>query len=149
MANAVTYDISKTEAMLFSKSHRQRLIKQIQETKIKIGNEKIGFSKEATRWLGVRLDSQLKFTSHINERLRRARIAEVQIKSLTRTYGLAPKLVRQIQIAVCCKIYSIIWSRTLVERPKKPQADNPANTKSTGPINYRNVPQYHCTPAAM
>ncbi len=58
------------------------------------------FNKEATRWLGVWLDSQLKFTAHINERVRRARVAKIQIKSLTKTYGLVPGLVRQIQLAV-------------------------------------------------
>lgn len=58
------------------------------------------FIKEATRWLGVWLDSQLKFTSHINERVRRARTAEIQIKGLTRTHGLVHGLVRQIQLAV-------------------------------------------------
>ena len=58
------------------------------------------FNKEATRWLGVWLDSHLKFISHINERVRRARAAEIQIKDLTCTYGLVPGLVRQIQLAV-------------------------------------------------
>ena len=81
--NAVTYDVSKTEAVLFSKSHRQRLNKQLRQAKIKVGNKKISFNKEATRWLGVWLDSQLKFTSHINERVKRARTAEIQIKGLT------------------------------------------------------------------
>ena len=47
--NAVTYDIAKKEAVLFSKSHRQR---------IKIGAENIQFNKKATRWLGIWLDSQ-------------------------------------------------------------------------------------------
>ncbi len=46
------------------------------------------------------LDSQLKYTSHINERVRRARTAEIQIKGLTRTYGLMPSLVRRIQFSV-------------------------------------------------
>ena len=91
--NAVTYDIAKTEAVLFSKSHRQRLSKQLRETKLKVGNERISFNKEATRWLGIWLDSQLKITSHINERVRRARTAEIQIKGLTRNYGLIPSLV--------------------------------------------------------
>lgn len=80
MLNPVTYNTSKTEAELFSKSHRQRLNKQLQEAKIKIGNEKIPFNKGATLWLGVWLDSQLKFTSHINERVKRARTAEIQIR---------------------------------------------------------------------
>lgn len=51
MLNAVTYNISKTEVVRFSKSHRQRLSKQLQEAKIKVGNEKILFNKGATRWL--------------------------------------------------------------------------------------------------
>ena len=51
------------------------------------------FNKEAIRWLGIWLDSQLKFTSHINERVKRARAAEIQIKRLTQTYGLVPGLV--------------------------------------------------------
>ena len=44
--------------------------------------------------LRVWLDSQLKFTSHINERVRKAQITEIQIKRLTKTYGLIPSLVR-------------------------------------------------------
>ena len=44
--NAVTYDTAKTEAVLFSKSHRQRLSKQLRETKLKVGNERISFNKE-------------------------------------------------------------------------------------------------------
>ena len=98
--NAVTYDVSKTEAVLFSKSHRQRLSKQLREAKIKVGDEKISFNKEATRWLGIWLDSQLKFTSHINERVKRARTAEILIKGLTKTHGLVPGLVRRIQLSV-------------------------------------------------
>ena len=65
-----------------------------------MGDQKVMFNKEATRWLGVWLDSQLKFTSHINERVRRARAGEIQIKGLTRMYGLVPGLVRRIQLAV-------------------------------------------------
>ena len=70
------------------------------DAKIKVGSEKISFNKEATRWLGVWLDSELKFTSHINERVRRARTAKVQIKGLTKAYGLVPGLVRRIQLSV-------------------------------------------------
>ena len=97
---AGTCDTSKTEDVLFSKSHRRRLNKQLRKAEIKVGNEKIPFNKEATRWLGVWLDSKLKFTSHINERRGRARTAEVQIKRLTRTYCLVPGLVRRIQLSV-------------------------------------------------
>lgn len=99
-SNAVSYDTSKKEAVLFSKSDRQRLNKQLRETQITVGSEQIKFNKKATQWLGVWLDSQLKFTSHINERVRRARAAEIQIKGLIRTHGLVHGLVLRIQLAV-------------------------------------------------
>lgn len=45
--NAVTYNTAKTEAILFSKSHRQRLNYQLRETRIQVGEKKILFNKEA------------------------------------------------------------------------------------------------------
>lgn len=57
-------------------------------------------NKEAKRWLGIWLDSQLKFTSHINERIRRDRAAEIQIKGLQQTCGLLPGLVQRIQLSM-------------------------------------------------
>ena len=47
--NAVTYNVSKIEAMLFSKSRWQQLNKQPREAKIKVGDKNISFNKEATR----------------------------------------------------------------------------------------------------
>ena len=49
--------------------------------------------------MGIWLDSGLNFGSHFRERLRRAKTAEVQIRGLTKTYGLPPAFVRRIQIA--------------------------------------------------
>ena len=46
------------------------------------------------------MDSQLKFTSHVYERIKRARTAKNQIKGLIQTYGLVPGFVRQIQLSV-------------------------------------------------
>lgn len=79
--------------MLFSKSHWQRLSKQLREAKIKVDNKNILFNKQATRWLEVWLDIQLKFTSHVNKRIRRAQNPEIQIKGLTKMQGLVPGLV--------------------------------------------------------
>ena len=70
--NTVTYNMSKTEAVLFSKSHWQRLNKQLREAKVQVSTESISFNKEVICWLGVWLDSELKFTYHINERVKRA-----------------------------------------------------------------------------
>ncbi len=77
-----------------------------------MGDEKISFNKKATRWLGVWLDSQLRLTSHINERVKRARTAEILIKGLRRTNGLVPGLVRRIQLSVVqsTALYSVeLW----------------------------------------
>ena len=51
------------------------------------------FNKEAIQWLEIWLDSQIKFTSHINERVKRAYVAEIQIKRLTKMYKLVLGLV--------------------------------------------------------
>ena len=55
--NAVIYDITKTEAVFFSKSHCQQLNQQIAEINIKIEAENIQFNKKAIWWLGIWLDS--------------------------------------------------------------------------------------------
>lgn len=46
MLNAVTNDTAKTKVILFSKSHRQRLSRQLRETRNKFGNEHIMLNKE-------------------------------------------------------------------------------------------------------
>ena len=99
-SSAVTYDIAKTEIPIFSKSHRQRLNKQIAKTDIRIGAESIKFNKKATRWLGIWLDSHLKFTAHVNQKIKAAQVAEIQIKGLTQTYGMVLGVVRKVQLAV-------------------------------------------------
>ena len=96
--NAVTYDTAKTKLVLFSRARQRRLNQHLRETTVLVGGKRIEFNKEATRWLGIWLDSQLKFTAHINERLTKAKSAEIQIKHLSTTYGLTPGLVQQIQI---------------------------------------------------
>ena len=85
--------------MLFSKARRQKLLGQLTATQLRFGGQTIRFNQEATRWLGLWLDSRLNFSSHFSERLKRAKTAEVRIRGLSKTYGLPPALVRRIQIA--------------------------------------------------
>ena len=92
-------DISNTEAILFSKSKPQNLASQLPEIRLHFGGQAIAFSKEATRWLGIWLDSRLNFHAHFNERIKSAKAAEARIKSLCKVYGLCPALVRRIQVA--------------------------------------------------
>ena len=99
MRNAVTYDIGKTEAMLFFKAKKQKLLQQLTTTELRFGGQTIRFNQEATQWLGIWLDSHLNFGPHFRERLKRAKTAEARIRGLSKTYGLLPALVREIQIA--------------------------------------------------
>ena len=46
------------------------------------------------------LDIQLKFTSYISKKVKRAQTAEIFIKGLTKTYGLVLGLICQIQLLV-------------------------------------------------
>lgn len=99
LANAVTYNIAKTEAILFSPTRSKKVNKETAEIRLTIGKEEIKFNNQATRWLGIWLDSGLIFNTHVKERVKQARAAEARIKGLTRTYGLPSGLVRKIQIA--------------------------------------------------
>ena len=56
------------------------------------------FNQEAIQWLRMWLDSFLNFGAHISEKLKKAKIAEIRIKKLSKTYGLSPALLRKIQI---------------------------------------------------
>lgn len=97
--HAVTYDIGKTEAVLFSKARNPNLRKQLSDIPLRLGDQTIIFNEEATCWLGMWFDSRLTFTSHVSEKMRKAKIAESRIKSLSKNYGLCPALIRRIQIA--------------------------------------------------
>ena len=97
--NVVTYDIGKTEAILFSKARNQKLTKQLSKTELQFGNQIISFRQEATRWLGMWLDSSLSFDAYISKRFKKAKIAETRIKRRNKTCGLPLALVPKIQIA--------------------------------------------------
>lgn len=67
---------------------------------IKIGSKEIKFHKTTTWRLAIWLNSQLKFTAHVNKNFQRARTAKNQIKRLTWTYKLALAQIQRIQIIV-------------------------------------------------
>ena len=61
--NAVRFEASKTEAVLFSKRRKHRRCK----SDIRVGAHRVRFSPEATRWqwLGIWLDSTLSLAEHL------------------------------------------------------------------------------------
>lgn len=56
-SNAVTFETSKTEAILFSSKRKHYRAKA--EKRIRVGAQAARFARDATRWLGVWLDSAL------------------------------------------------------------------------------------------
>ena len=92
--------MAKTKLVLFCCIRHQRLNQQFQESTILVKGKKIKFNKDAMQWVEIWLDSQQKFTAHIKIKLKKTKIAEIQFKCLSGTYELAPRLIRQIQIAV-------------------------------------------------
>jgi len=93
--NGVAFDRGKTEAAIFRKGSKQA------ETKatVKVGGNEVPFNKEATRWLGVWLDSQLTLKEHHATRLKNRRNALIQLRRLTGQLGLSPANCRKVMTA--------------------------------------------------
>ena len=66
--NAVTYNTAKTKLILFSHIRQQCLNQQLQKTTVLIEKKNIKFNKDIMRWLGIWLNSQLRFIAYVNKR---------------------------------------------------------------------------------
>jgi ribonuclease HI len=94
--NGVAFDHGKTEAAIFWRKKRKGAKTRV---KVKVGDEEIPFNKEATRWLGVWLDSQLTLREHHATRLKSGRNAMNRLRRLTGQMGLSPVNCRRIMTA--------------------------------------------------
>jgi len=94
------FDTAKTEAVLFTRrrGHKKHL-RPKPTAMIRVGNGYIKFNKEATRWLGVWMDTHLRFKEHHNRCMKKARATEARLRSLTAMYGIVPACVSAVQIA--------------------------------------------------
>jgi len=63
--NGVAFDQGKTEAAMFWRKRKGTKAK----AKVRVGDNEVPFNKEATRWLGIWLDSQLTLGAHHDTRL--------------------------------------------------------------------------------
>jgi len=84
--NGVAFDQGKTEAAMFWRKRKGTEAK----AKVIVGEKEVAFNKEATRWLGVWLDSQLTLKEHHAIRLKSRRNAMTRLQRLTGCMGLAP-----------------------------------------------------------
>ena len=97
-SNAVRFETSKTEAILLSKrrSHgKRRACRAIQ-----VGRLNIHFAREATRWLGIWIDSALTLRDSRHRVLNRAKGTEAAIRRLVSKYGVPPASARNLQQAL-------------------------------------------------
>ena len=69
------------------------------KAKVNVGDNEIPFNKEATRWLGVWLDSQLTLKEHHATRLKNRRNALTRLRRLAGQLGLSPANCRKVMTA--------------------------------------------------
>ncbi|POS87202.1 hypothetical protein EPUL_001602 [Erysiphe pulchra] len=100
-SNFLAFDLWKDEAILFDKTLRRRRksCQRMAAAVINLRNHEVRFNKDAIRWLGIWLDSALSFREHKNVYLQKAKKAEARLRSLVGKQGLAPGLIRKVQIA--------------------------------------------------
>jgi len=91
--NGVAFDQGKTEGVLFRKK------KGTPTAIIHVGTSDIPFNSEATRWLGVWLDSQLMLKEHHTVRLKEGKKAMERLRRLTGQMGLSPANCRKVMTA--------------------------------------------------
>jgi len=91
--NGITFDRAKTEAMFLSKRRRKPT-----ET-VRVGDNEIPFNKQATRWLGVWIDSKMTLKEHHSARVKSARKAMGRIRRLTGQAGLCSGACRKALVA--------------------------------------------------
>ena len=111
--SGIAFDHDKTEAALF---HKKRTAPK---ATVAVGDSKVPFNKEATRWLGVWLDSQLTLKEHHATRMKHGRKAMTQLCRLTGQMGLSPANCRKVMTA-CVQSVAMFgaelwWKGDLVE----------------------------------
>ena len=89
--NAVRFETSKTEAILFSRRRRHRRCQR----GVRVGEQTVRFAQEATRLLGIWLDSALTLRENRRHRIGKARQAEASIRRMVnREDGAAVQRLR-------------------------------------------------------
>jgi len=111
--SGIAFDHDKTEAALF---HKKRTAPK---ATVAVGDSKVPFNKEATRWLGVWLDSQLTLKEHHATRMKHGRKAMTQLCRLTGQMGLSPANCRKVMTACVQSVamfgVELWWKGDLVE----------------------------------
>jgi len=68
---------------------------------VRVGDDETPFNKQATRWLGVWIDSKMTLKEHHSARMKKARRAMGCIRRLTGQMGLCPAACKRRSWNVC------------------------------------------------
>ena len=94
--NAVRFETSKTEAVLFSKRRKHRRC----DRDIRVGGQSIRVAPAATRWLGIWLDSTLSLAENQKRRIAKTRQAEARLRRIVNKYGVPPAAARNLLTSI-------------------------------------------------
>jgi len=74
----------------------------------RVADHEVSYNKEATRWLGVRLDDMLTLNDHTKKTIVKARRVQNRVRSLMMKKGLSSEGCKKIQVGGgSCR--DVIW----------------------------------------
>jgi len=91
--NGITFDHGKSEAVLFSRRRK------VSTETIRTREREIPFNTEATRWLGIWLDSHLTLKDHQRAMMKKGRKALVRLRRLAGQMGVRSDNCRKVMTA--------------------------------------------------
>ena len=94
--NAVRFETTKTEAILFSRRRKHRRT----QMGVRVGGQLYRFAPEETRWLGIFLGSALTLRENRRHRIRKARQAEARPRRIVNRYGVPPGSARTLSMSL-------------------------------------------------
>jgi len=103
-ANAVTFDTERRKQSCSADGRNVRLQRGIQ-----VAGRTIQFNAQATRWLGIWLDSQLTLKEHHEVRMKKARNAQNRLRRLAGQVGLSPENCRRV-LSACVQASALFGS---------------------------------------
>ena len=94
--NAVRFETTKAKAILFSRRRKHRRCQR----GIQVDEQMVHFAPEATRWLGIWLDSALTLQENRRQRIGGIRQGEARIRRIVNQYGAPPASDRNLQMSL-------------------------------------------------
>jgi len=95
--NACHFDIKKTEAMWFTQQRKNK--EPTMNARVRVQDEEVPYNKDATRWLGVRLDDMVTVNDHTERTIAKTTKAQNRVRFLMTKKGLSSEGCKRIHVA--------------------------------------------------